>query len=98
MVKLLPWWCWIILDIILYIIYVQILDFNGIMGKVLVIGLGFIINVVGAIKAFVVLQKIANIVNWHMSRGFQMLASFSMPMYLFHQQLIYFTIVLLNGC
>ena len=47
--------------------------------------------------AFVVLQKMAEKVKWKESKAFNIIAKQSMPIYLFHQQVIYFFIYWLNG-
>lgn len=46
---------------------------------------------------FVILQKISVHVQWQNNKIFNKFISSSMPMYLFHQQIIYFTIYWLNG-
>ncbi len=43
------------------------------------------------------LKALASHINWQGNRRFKTLTSYSMPMYLFHQQIIYFTITALNG-
>ena len=96
-IKIVPWWCWVIVDVILYAIYVEVSDMDGEIVGILGIGVRFLLHVVGAIMAFIVLQKLAETMCWEKSRGFQILSSYSMPMYLFHQQLIYFSLVWLNG-
>lgn len=56
-----------------------------------------ILPLVGAISAFYFLQFMADIFRWKNSRNFGKLSSYSMPMYLFHQQIIYFVIIRFNG-
>lgn len=92
-----PWWCWIVVDIILYVIYEKVSGVPGIIGKCLGIGEGFLLHVVGAIMAFTVLQKVAGCVHWQKSTGFRIISSYSMPIYLFHQQIIFFSTIWLNG-
>ena len=58
---------------------------------------GFFLHIIGAVMAFVILQKIAGVVKWRENKVFRALAEYSMPMYLFHQQIIYFVIIWLNG-
>lgn len=55
-----------------------------------------LLYVIGAIMIFMVLQKIANSVNRY-NKVLKFLSDKSMIVYLFHQQIIYFTIVLFNG-
>lgn len=70
---------------------------RSITGKILNVGIVFILHIVGAVMAYKVLQYIAEKVDWKNNRMFISLSLYSMPMYLFHQQIIYFTIALLNG-
>lgn len=55
------------------------------------------LNLVGAVTAFAILPHIADKVNWTGNKTIKMLSSLYMPMYLFHQQIIYFTISVFNG-
>lgn len=71
--------------------------FNGIVYGLISMGLSFILHIVGSIMAWSIPQMLANKVNWQKSKVLNMLSSYSMPMYLFHQQIIYFTIMWLNG-
>ena len=52
---------------------------------------------VGAIMAWSVLQVIVCRADLKKSLIFSKLIQFSMPMFLFHQQIIYFTVLYLNG-
>lgn len=65
--------------------------------KLLNLGLSFLLYIIGALMAFVVLQKLATRVNWEESKVFSFLSKNSMLVYLFHQQIIYVFISLLNG-
>lgn len=76
---------------------ILLLKFDGILYSITNIGLGLLINVFGAIGAFVTLQIISERVKWKDNSIFTLLASKTMPMYLFHQQIIYFIIFYLNG-
>ena len=59
--------------------------------------LTIVLHITGAIGAFATLQWIALKINWKNSKVFLFLAKRSMPIYLFHQQVIYFVIFWLNG-
>lgn len=59
--------------------------------------LEFFSNIIGAIMAFYVLQKIADWSKWYGKKSFTNLSRCMMPIYLFHQQIIYFVISALNG-
>jgi hypothetical protein len=64
---------------------------------ILEIIIGLCLNVIGAIAAFVVLQQIALHIQWEKNGFFNILSHCTMPMYLFHQQLIYMSISAFNG-
>ena len=49
------------------------------------------------IGEIVIRNLLACHLDWENSRNFKKLSSYSMPMYLFHQQIIYFCIFVLNG-
>lgn len=53
-------------------------------------------HVFGALMSFFVLQWLATKVNWK-NKLFRIFSKQSMAIYLFHQQIIYFTIIWLNG-
>lgn len=92
-----PWFCWIAADIVLFAANRLIGQQDGLLWSVISLGTTFLLHIVGAIAAWTVLQAVASKVHWQESKAFQIMASYSMPMYLFHQQIIYFTIVALNG-
>ena len=54
-------------------------------------------HTIGAIMGSMVLIRIGNRIEWKSSHLFMVLASSSMIMFLIHQQIIYFTLLLLNG-
>lgn len=94
------WFVWIAVDLVVFAGMRLIERFIGTTGTVwslMTIGLNLILHVIGAVMAWTILQDVAGKVNWQNSRAFMTLSSYSMPMYLFHQQIIYFTIVWLNG-
>lgn len=88
---------WILVDIVLLIAFLSVIKVGGVLGSILSIGIGFVFHFVGAIMAWRVLQWLGSIVNWRENKAFNVFAYYSMPMYLFHQQIIYFTIIWLNG-
>ena len=92
-----PWPCWIFINLVLFIANTWVGAQDGFVWSVISIGLSFLLHTVGAIMAWTTLQALASHINWQDSRSFNTLASYSMPMYLFHQQIIYFTITALNG-
>ena len=88
---------WIVADVLLFSLVQYISEFNNTFIKLLNVGLTFLLHIIGAIMAFVVLQKLANRVNWNESKIFTLLSKNSMPVYLFHQQIVYVFIAALNG-
>lgn len=87
---------WILVDIALFLI-VQFLSFEDIVFRLIRLGLSYLLNIIGALMAFVVLQNIAQKTHWSERRFWKLLSERSMTVYLFHQQVIYLTISLLNG-
>lgn len=92
-----PWVVWLIIDLFIFIGMVVISDQDGFVWSVIGLVISFLLHMVGAIMAWSVLQVLAFHVDWEHSNWFKVLASYSMPMYLFHQQIIYFCIFALNG-
>lgn len=88
---------WIAADVLLFALVQYLSAFDGFIFMLLNLGFTFLLHVIGALMAFVVLQKLANRVNWKESKVFSFLSKNSMPVYLFHQQVIYVFISLLNG-
>ena len=85
---------WIIADLVMFAL-IQMLEVR--MPSIIIIPMQFLLHIIGALMAFVVLHKLANRVNWKESKVFMLLSKNSMPVYLFHQQVIYVFISLLNG-
>lgn len=88
--------CWILADVLIFILNLM-LEKEKIVFSYFGIITGLIEHMIGAITAFLVLERIAENVNWRKNRICIVLSEYSMPMYLFHQQLIYFVIWELNG-
>ena len=92
-----PWYCWMIVDIVLFVGNVWVGRQSGVIWRVTTVGMSFLLSIVGSIMAWTVLQTLATHIHWQDSKLFNALSSHSMPMYLFHQQIIYFAIAALNG-
>jgi hypothetical protein len=87
---------WVVVDILLFCIYYRIAGFNERAWKFSASFLEIVLHFVGAVMAWKVLQVIANKISlW--KKGILFLSYYEMPIYLFHQQFIYFTTFLLNG-
>lgn len=61
------------------------------------IGLGFILHVIGCLMVFIILNRIASKVQYEKSKLYLFLKKYNFTIYLFHQQVIYWVINLLNG-
>lgn len=81
-------------NILFTVIYVMTLVQKGML---LYHACALLLHTSGALMAFSTLEIIGEKVHWQDSKQFMMLADNSMIIYLFHQQVIYFVIVWLNG-
>lgn len=97
MIEAVSWMIWVIVDIALFVTASLISCQNGVIWRLMSKGLNFVLHIAGAIMAWTTLQTIAFYIHWNDSKIFRTLSSYTMPMYLFHQQIIYFTIQWLNG-
>ena len=88
---------WLASDVLLFAIAQYLSSFDGIIFKLMNLGLEFVLHIVGALMAFVILQKITDKIKWKESKVFGILSKNSMPVYLFHQQVIYIFVTWLNG-
>lgn len=86
----------VMVDIILFVISSRYEESHGVLGKLANAMLPLALHMVGALMIFVVLQYIFE---KRVKAGLiiEALSKYSLPMYLFHQQLIYLTILWLNG-
>ena len=87
----------VLADFLLYGMHTVIIQKAGGMWKIFDIGIMLCIHSIGAVAAILILNAIADEVNYANSKVFNALSKSAMPMYLFHQQIIYFTIYWLNG-
>ena len=92
-----PIMVWVVSDLVLFFLYRLITEMDGIVFSLLKYAVSFALNIIGALMAFVVLQRIADRVKWKENKIFNIITEKSMPIYLFHQQVIYITIVMFNG-
>ena len=88
---------WVLAHTGLYVVVVYLKSFNGLFFKITGFGLTVILQLIGAVMAFLVLQKLAGYVDWKNNKLIKGFAQISMPIFLLHQQLIYFSINLFNG-
>ncbi len=88
---------WIILDITLFILYMIFLNQGGIYYKLINIGIEFILHVIGCLMTFIILSQIASKIKYEKNKVYLFLKKNNFTIYLFHQQVIYWTITLFNG-
>lgn len=82
---------------VLFIAWNWAQDKNGVIFLFLRQGMGLLLHIVGALMAFIILQKLGSNIKWKQNKIFVVFSKYSMPIYLFHQQIIYFFIDWLNG-
>lgn len=92
-----PLMVWVAADMLLFAAAGWTSGMDGKLFTLLYLMLEFALHLVGAVMAFVVLQRLAVVSSWQDSRCFRFLERNMMPVYLFHQQMIYFVISFLNG-
>ncbi len=97
MVEKIHWSVFFTANVILFAVNLFVKNQIGMIWKLIGAGINFLLDLTGAVMAFVILNNIANKVNWINNKVYKTLSLLSMPMYLFHQQIIYFTIAALNG-
>lgn len=85
------WYVWLTVFLVIFVAWETIS--SGVVHSLLEIGL----HVCGSIAAFETFLVLSNCIDWNSKTWFINLSSKTMPMYLFHQQIIYFSILLLNG-
>ena len=95
-IRKIPSWMWIVASILTHTLAQYLEHFEAIIFKLMTRGFLFASCVIGALMAFFVLQKLASLFRGD-SRGFAFLSRRSMAVYLFHQQIVYGGIYLLNG-
>lgn len=85
-------------DIILFVFYLQLQSQQSFISKLLVVLLEILLHYVGVLMLFQALQKIGTMLpDWKANKWFQFFAKRSLPIYLFHQQIVYCGIAMLNG-
>lgn len=81
----------------LYVVVIHLKSFNGLLFKISSFGFTVTLQLIGAVMAFLVLEKLAGCVDWKQNKLIKGFSQISMPVFLLHQQLIYFSISLFNG-
>ena len=96
-IRKIPSLAWITAHLLLFIVSKIIANKGGLFFTLFGMGINFLMHVVGALMAFVVLQALADRVDFEKNRFFNLLIQNSMPIYLLSQQIIYLLIFFLNG-
>ena len=97
MLRKIPGIVWILVHCGVFVLTQYVSKFDGIIFSLMSLCLDFVLHIIGAIMAFVVLQKLAQMLPSGENKIIATLGKISMPVYLFHQQIIYVIIYLLNG-
>ena len=93
--KKIPLPVWLAASILLYVATLVIPESNTIF-KILLKGIGYVTHIVSSVAAFLTLQLLSSKINWADNKIFNFFTGLTMPIYLFHQQVIYVIIALLN--
>lgn len=96
-VKRIPFYVWIVLHALLFVISELISGNDNTLVKLAGILLTLMLHLTGAIMAFTTLVWLGSRIRWEHSKVFDVFSKNSMVIYLLHQQVIYFSIFLLNG-
>lgn len=88
---------WVALHGLLFAGWKFVSALDGKLFTLLALALEFAAHIAGALMAFFVLQELAERLHWKNSRILAFLERNAMTTYLFHQQVIYFSLALLNG-
>lgn len=99
-----PKWYYLLIifgvDVLLYVIKIRFLTKEGALYSCAMLFVDVILNIIGSLLAFFVLQALANKITYKRisnSKWFMKLAKSSMIIYLFHQQIIYVSISIFNN-
>ena len=92
-----PWYTWFISSIVLFYISNILLQTSSVFCRILFVFFSLNCNIIGAVAAFIILQKIAT-VKMNQDKGIvKYLSGYSLSIYLFHQQFVYLFISIFNG-
>lgn len=96
-VRRIPWYVWVACSGLLCYVTHRISGGETLILRGLSVGLSLSCNLVGALMAFVVLQKAADLGLHRRGKIFSFLRGCAMPVFLFHQQFVYFFLSAFNG-
>lgn len=93
-----PWFAWIVIDLLLFVLTNYCSEYDGgIVIKLMHIGMPLLLHIVGSIMAVTTLNELAGKINFKSNRLYLFFEKNNFMIYLFHQQIIYMVITLLNG-
>lgn len=95
-IRKIPTIVWVATYLIMLLVLRYFRGIEGITFKAITIGFRFLLQNVGSLMAFIVLQNIADKINYN-NKYFKMIDTNAMVIYMLHQQVIYILIKLLNG-
>lgn len=95
--KKIPTVGYLLLDLFLCTVHFSLIGEDGLVFKMIRAGLAMVLHAVGAVSAFVILNRVAETVSYKNSKVFHFLNKYNFTIYLFHQQIIYCVISALNG-
>ena len=93
----LPVWLLVICDLLFFVASECLFGTEHIFLKCVKTGINLMLYVCGALLSWKLLQSLAGRFCWKKSKAFSLFSKYSMSIYLFHQQIIYFCIIMLNG-
>ena len=88
----------VVADVIMFVIYKKLDGSDSMMIKLFnILGVQLALNIIGCILAFVVLQRLAALVNFENNKVYKYCEKRSMGIYLLHQQIVHICWVVLSG-
>lgn len=85
-------WYYLVLLFLFLFVLNMVVDFD-----LMSIFVELLMHVVGSVAVFAALQELSKRVNWKSNKNIILLNKYSMAIYLIHQQLIYYIILIFNG-
>lgn len=97
MIRKIPWPVWVVAHVALFALNQYLAGMDSSVIRLLSMGVSLLLNLVGAVMAFVVFQWLADKVPYRSNKVMKFFTKMAMPIYLFHQQIIFILLTLLNG-
>ena len=93
-IDIVPWYVWIAIDIVLYWFSQSYSFASNVLGTILSISTFLLLHLVGAVMSYEVIQFISSKIDFNNNKIVKKFCETSMPVYLFHQQIIYLSILM----